>query len=137
MISHADQEKLYSAGSTLTQVTLKVVGSDDATIEIAYVSPGSPVVHKVHLILTKTHSDGVVDYYSVLRDGRKCGSLDLRPSARAGILLADANGSTQAFSRVSQAAMQVQLNALQHTADLQRGYPNKGLIRGYSFLSQC
>jgi hypothetical protein len=113
------------------------VTPDFAKINIAYVSPGSPVVHVVHLTLNKTNSDGEADYFAVFRDGRQCGSLNLRPSKNDNIVLATTEERTQAFSRMSEVGVRALFSALQRTADLQRGYANKGLIKGYWFLSEC
>jgi hypothetical protein len=133
----AGQGQLYMAGDSLHQIVLDMTLATGGIITINYVSPASPVVHGLHLTLIETHREAEVHYFSVLRNGRKCASLDLRPSQNADIILADVNDRTFAFSRISESAVKVQRQALQHVADSQRGFPNKGLIKGYTFLSQC
>jgi len=133
----ASQRALYMASNVVSTIILEIESEDRAEIKIAYVSPGSPTVHNVYLTLTKTHSAGATDYFTVVRDGHECASLSLRPSKNAKILLAATASGTQALSLTTDAEVRTYLQELERTAALQRGFPNKGLTRPYSFLVNC
>lgn len=133
----ASGDRFYIAGSVLEVVYLKIGANGSGDLTQAYVSPASTEIYKVEFKVVRIGYQGDKELFETSRHGKYCDPLTLQAVPKRNIVIASMGLLTQPLSTASQQDIEQNMKALQHIANLQRGYKSKGLTKPGGFPPRC